>query len=73
MSDGDITMVLREMEFSPKERINVRSGRGGPNSAVSLGYLNMLGGVSQTDGRGLPIKLDDIIERRRNRVWQVSR
>jgi hypothetical protein len=69
MADGDIKAVLHEMEFAPKERIGVGSGSHGMGGAVSLRFLRLLeSGGHKTDGRGLPMKLEEIIERRRHRV-----
>ena len=72
MSDGDLEAVLHEMEFSPKERIAVGSGVGNADAA-SLRFLRFLESAGQTtDGRGLPIKLEQVMERQRIRVRLVD-
>jgi hypothetical protein len=71
MADGNIESVLHEMDSAPKERTSAGSGGG----SVSHRFLCSLEGAAlaqQTDGKGLPIRLEEILERRRERVRNVK-
>jgi hypothetical protein len=70
MANGSIEAVLHELEFAPKDRTGVGTGSG-PADSVSHRFLRSLEGAilsQQTDSKGLPLRLEEILQARRDRV-----
>ena len=65
---ADLSAVWRELDYAPKERAVVGAGVGGGGSAALRFMRSMGAAASGTDGRGIPLKLDTIMEQRRARV-----
>ena len=69
---GDLSAVWHEIDYAPKERSFIGAGVGGGRSTVLRFVVGREGAFSGTDGRGIPIRLDDVLEQRRARVIRAA-